>query len=85
MAKPKTIYFSDYPSSGVNVTYFKSSNTLLIGGWYDSMVDINGGKITLADFFSRLGITEEACNCNAELKKARELLEQNHRRKGFDE
>lgn len=61
MAKPKTIFFSDYPSSGVNVTYVKSSNTLLIGGWYDSMVGISGGKITLADFFSRLGITEKAC------------------------
>ncbi len=30
-------------------------------------------------------ITKESCRCNTELKKARELLEQDHYRKGFDE
>lgn len=62
MAKSKKIFFpEDARYSGIDITYVKSSNTLRIGGWYDSMVGISGGEITLADFFSKLEITEKAC------------------------
>lgn len=62
MAKPRKIYLpEDARHSGIDITYIKSTNTLRIGGWYDSMVGISGGEISLADFFSKLGITEKDC------------------------
>jgi len=62
MAKPKKLYLpEDARHTGIDVTYVKSTNTLRIGGWYDSMVGISGGEIHLADFFSKLGITEKDC------------------------
>lgn len=62
MAKPKKLYLpEDATHSGIDITYIKSANTLRIGGWFDSMVGISGGEITLADFFLKLGITEKDC------------------------
>ena len=62
MAKPRKIYLpEDARYSGIDITYIKSTNTLRIGGWYDGMVGISGGEMHLADFFSKLGITEKDC------------------------
>ena len=62
MTKPKKLYLpEDARHSGIDITYIKSTNTLRIGGWYDGMVGISGGEISLADFFSKLGITEKDC------------------------
>jgi hypothetical protein len=62
MAKPKKIHLpEDARHSGIDITYVKSANWLKIGGWYDSMVGISGGELHLADFFSKLGITEKDC------------------------
>lgn len=62
MAKPKKLYLpKDAKYAGIDIAYIKSTNSLRIGGWYDGMVGISGGEITLADFFSELGITEKDC------------------------
>ena len=62
MPKPKKIYLpEDARHSGIDITYIKSANSFRIGGWYDGMVGISGGEIHLADFFSKLGITEKDC------------------------
>lgn len=62
MAKPRKIYLPENAKhAGIDITYIKSANTLRIGGWYDGMVGISGGEISLADFFSKLGITEKDC------------------------
>ena len=62
MAKPKKLYLpEDAKYAGIDIAYIKSTNTLRISGWYDGMVGISGGEITLADFFSKLGISEKSC------------------------
>lgn len=62
MAKPRKIFLpEDADESGIDVTYIKSANYLRISGWYDGCVGIFGGGMTLADFFSKLGITEKDC------------------------
>lgn len=62
---PKTIYFPENAtSSGVDVTWTKTSGTLSIGGWYDDFVGIEHESIYLCDFFKKLGIGEK------ELKRA---------------
>ncbi len=60
--KPKKIYLpEDAVHSGIDVTFVKSSQSLRIGDWYDGMVGISGGEISLKDFFQKLGITEKCC------------------------
>lgn len=61
MAKPKTLYLSEHDRSGIDVTYIKSANSIRIGGWYDGCIGISSVEITLADLFSKLGITEKDC------------------------
>lgn len=62
MNKPKTIYLPENAShTGIDITYIKSKSELRIGGWYDSMVGISGGSISLKDFFFKLGITKQQC------------------------
>jgi hypothetical protein len=59
---PKTIYIpEDARHSGIDVTWTKSAQRLSIGGWYDSCVGIQSTRITLGEFFQRLGITEADC------------------------
>jgi len=45
-----------------------------IGGWYDTMVGIQPGSMTLAEFFAKLGITEK------DVRKALSANAANHRR-----
>jgi len=62
MNKPKTIYLPENAShTGIDITYIKSKSELRIGGWFDSMVGISGGSISLKDFFFKLGITKQQC------------------------
>lgn len=57
---PKTIYIpEDAKHSGIDITWTPSAGRLDIGGWYDSMVGIQPGSMTLAKFFDKLGITEK--------------------------
>lgn len=57
---PKTIYIpEDARRSGIDITWTPSAGRLDIGGWYDTMVGIQPGSMTLAEFFAKLGITEK--------------------------
>jgi len=57
---PKTIYIpEDARHSGIDITWTPSAGRLDIGGWYDTMVGIQPGSMTLAEFFAKLGITEK--------------------------
>lgn len=47
--------------SGVNVTWVKTRQRLDIGGWYNSRVGIEGGSMTLREFFAAMGITAKDC------------------------
>lgn len=59
---PKTAYFSmDSDREGIDIKWTPSTQRLLIGGWYDGMVGIQGTELTLKEFFDKLGITEEQC------------------------
>lgn len=44
---------------GKFTTWTPSAGRLDIGGWYDTMVGIQSGSMTLAEFFAKLGITEK--------------------------
>jgi hypothetical protein len=58
----KTEYFgSEHGRSGVDITFTKSNGNLNIGGWYDGCVGIKSTNITIAEFFKRVGITEDDC------------------------
>lgn len=48
-------------SSGINVTWTPSAQRLDISGWFDSFVGIEGGSMSLREFFDELGITEKDC------------------------
>jgi hypothetical protein len=59
---PKRIYIpQDAQHSGIDVTWTKSAQRIDIGGWYDSCVGLQGGALTLREFFDSLGITEKDC------------------------
>jgi len=59
---PTKIYIpKDAKSSGIDVEYAKTSQTLRIGGWYDSFVGLQSRAFTLREFFEELGITLKAC------------------------
>ena len=56
-----TEYASPWGNSGIKVTWTPTANRLDITGWYDHFVGIEGGSLTLGEFFQRLGITEKHC------------------------
>jgi hypothetical protein len=60
---PYTIYLPEKNpnSSGICVTYTKSRRVLPFGGWYDGMVGIEGGEMTLAEFFRSLKTPRKDC------------------------
>lgn len=59
---PKKIYLpDDADHSGIDITYTRSAQRIDVSGWYDSCVGLEGGLMTLKEFFSRLGITEKDC------------------------
>lgn len=59
---PKRIYLPvDADRSGIDVTWTPSAQRIDIGGWYDSCVGLEGGSMTLREFFEKLGITERDC------------------------
>ena len=55
MGKPKEITFGDQ-FAGITITYTKSRDAYYVSGWYDSMVGIEGGEISRAEFERQLGI-----------------------------
>jgi hypothetical protein len=59
---PKRIDLTDeYAHSGIDITWTPTAQRLDIGGWYDSCVGLEGGSLTLRQFFEKLGITEKDC------------------------
>jgi len=62
---PRKLYLplnTDLKNSGIDVTWTPSAQRLDFGGWYDSMVGIDGGSFSLHEFFIALGITEKDCH-----------------------
>ena len=58
----ETAYFpEDAKRIGIDIRWTRSSQRLDIGGWYDSFVALDGGSVSLREFFDRLGITEKDC------------------------
>lgn len=43
--------------SGVEVTYIKSRKLIRVGGWYDTMVGIEGFEKPLGEFLDELGVS----------------------------
>ncbi len=59
---PKTMYVpANATRSGIDVRWTPSAQRLDVGGWYDSMVGLEGESMSLRQFFDRLGITEKDC------------------------
>ena len=58
MGMPKKFELGDR-SSGVDVEFVKSRQMLYFRGWFDSFVGIEGGHMTLREFFDKLGIDEK--------------------------
>lgn len=59
---PTKIYLpADADRSGINITWTRSAQRIDVGGWYDSCVGLEGGSMSLKEFFDRLGITEKDC------------------------
>jgi len=58
---PKTLFIGGGYSSGVDITWTKTTQNIYIGGWYDGCVGIEGKSFSLKEFFDELGITEKAC------------------------
>ena len=59
---PKTIYLPpDCEGSGISVTWTPSVQRISISGWYDQVVGIEGGHMTLRQFMDKLGITNADC------------------------
>ena len=49
----------DAKDSGIYVAWTPADGRIVIGGWYDSLVDLEPGSMTLAELFVKLGITEK--------------------------
>ena len=68
MSMTKEKIFSEYSSSGITLKYIKSSQTIVIHGWYDSLVGIEGGCMQLSEFLDYFGIDDK------QIRKARANL-----------
>ena len=59
---PKNFYLPpNCNSSGIEVRWTKSAQRIDISGWYNSFVGLEGGSLSLKEFFDKLGITEQDC------------------------
>lgn len=59
---PNKIYLaSPVGSNGIAIVWKKKDHTLNFSGWFDSFVGIEGGVLSLREFFDRLNITEKDC------------------------
>jgi hypothetical protein len=58
---PKKIYMSESKSSGLDVTYYKTTRRIEFGGWYDHIVGIEPTEMSLREFLNKLGITLRDC------------------------
>ena len=59
--QPKQTIWTGDTSSGVSIRFVKSTQTLHIGGYYDTFVGIESEAMSLRDFFQRLGINKSMC------------------------
>jgi len=57
----RTLFVNRGPRVGIDIRYVKSRRVLQIGGWYDSIVGIEGGEVALGEFLRGLGITAQDC------------------------
>lgn len=71
MSKPKRLDFGG-ERSGIDVTYVGSKRYLKFGGFYDSIVEIEGGYMPLGAFLDNLGITDEDIHKAREEHKSRQ-------------
>ena len=53
--------YTSKDSDGVSVFYSKARKTLILGGYYDSIVSIERKEYSLREFLKTLGITEKDC------------------------
>lgn len=58
---PKQTIWTGNSHSGVDIRFVKSTQTLHIGGFYDSCVGIEPKAMSLRDFFQQLGINKSMC------------------------
>lgn len=59
---PKKIYLPpDATDSGVEITWTPSGQRLDVSGWYEHCAGLEGGSMSLRDFFDALDITEKDC------------------------
>ena len=62
MPDPKKIKMASmWEREGILVEYIKSKGDIIISGWYDNSVGIEGTRMQLSEFFEQLGIDEAAC------------------------
>ena len=59
--KQRIEFAEDYHSEGISVTYRKRDRRLFFSGWYDSIVGIPGGEVSLDGFLRGLGVTLKDC------------------------
>lgn len=55
MGNPKRIEMGD-SDSGICIEYVASRKVFYIWGWYGHFVGIEGGEISLEEFYKKLGI-----------------------------
>jgi len=59
--QPKQTIWTGNGVSGVDISFVKSTQTLYIGGHYDTFVGIETEAMSLRDFFQQLGINKSMC------------------------
>ena len=59
--QPKQTIWTGNGRAGVDIRFVKSTQTLYIGGYYDTFVGIESEAMSLRDFFQRLGINKSMC------------------------
>ncbi|MBU1067146.1 hypothetical protein KKE60_05135 [Patescibacteria group bacterium] len=58
--QPARIDFSTYNSAGITIEFVKSRKQFEVSGWFDGMVGIEGGTLSLGEFCKAFGITPGA-------------------------
>ena len=57
----KPAYFGKSERAGIDIEFTRKSGIVRVGGWYDSMVGIEGEEMPLREFLDRIGISEKDC------------------------
>ncbi len=60
---PNKIYLPNpTEDNGIVIVWKKKEHILSFSGWFDSFVEIEGGAISLEEFFKEIGITKKDCD-----------------------